>query len=131
MSGVDFDGFARAHGVRLLLQFGSTVSGRTHPASDLDVGALLTRAPDSLHDYGTIAADLQALFPGRAVDLAILNRADPLFLKQVVDGGRLLYGSPRLMAELRIYAFKRYQDHRPFFEMERAYIRRKAAAVAR
>ena len=90
---------------------------------------LLTRVPASLHEYGTIAADLQALFPGRAVDLAILNRADPLFLKQVVDRGRLLYGSPRLLAEVRIYVFTRYQDHRPFLEIERAYVRRKAAAA--
>lgn len=64
--------------------------------------------------------DLQRCFPDRELDLAIVNRADPLFLKHVVDGGRLLYGSTRALAELKILAFKRYQDHRPYLVMERA-----------
>jgi predicted nucleotidyltransferase len=35
-----FDDIARRHGVRLLLQYGSTVSGRTHAHSDVDVGVM-------------------------------------------------------------------------------------------
>jgi hypothetical protein len=38
----------RAHGIRLLPQFGPTVSGRTHAASDIDLAALLERRPGSL-----------------------------------------------------------------------------------
>lgn len=67
---------------------------------------------------------LQRLFPGREVDLVVLNRADPLLLKQVLEGCRLLIGSPRQLAELKIYAFRRYQDHRRFLAMERAHVRR-------
>ena len=65
------------------------------------------------------------------MDLAVLNHADPLLLKQVVDGCRLLYGAPRALSELRMYAFKRYQDHRRFLAMERDYVRRKVAAASR
>jgi len=32
--------------------------------------------------------------------------------------------SPRRLAELKIYAFKRYQDHRRFLDMEREHVRR-------
>lgn len=46
MYGMDPDRLAvvcRTHGVRLLLQFGSTVSGREHAASDVDLAVLLER----------------------------------------------------------------------------------------
>lgn len=58
----------------------------------MDVAVLLERPPASLYDYGSIAADLQPCFPDRTLDLAIINRADPRFLKQIVDGCRLLSG---------------------------------------
>ena len=58
------------------------------------------------------------------MDLAILDRADPLFLKKVLERCRLLAGSPRRLAKLKIYAFKRYQDHRPYLALERAYVDR-------
>lgn len=131
MATVDFGPFARARGVRLLLQFGSTVTGPVHAGSDLDLAVMLDRPPASLLEYGALAADLQALLPGPEVDLAVLNHADPLLLKQVVDGCRLLYGDPRALSELRLYAFKRYQDHRRFLAMERDYVRRKVAAATR
>lgn len=125
------EAFARKHGVRLLLQFGSTVSGRTHPGSDVDLAVLLHRVPQSLSGSGEIAAGVQAFFPGREADVAIINSADPLFLKQILSRCRLLYGAPRTLAELKMYAFRRYQDHRRFLTMEREYVRRKIAAAAR
>jgi len=53
----------------------------------------------------------------------ILNRADPLFLKQIVEGCELLYGFERALAELKMVAFRRYQDHRRYLAMERDYVR--------
>ncbi len=76
-------------------------------------------------------ADLQTLVTDRAVDLVFLNHADPLLLKQVTDHCALVYGTPGRLAELKLYAFKRYQDYRPYLEMERAYVDRKIVAMAR
>ncbi len=121
----------RTHGIRLLLQFGSTVSDRVHAASDLDLAVLLERRPESLDAHAELLGDLQALLPGREVDVALINSADPLFLKRITEQCRLLYGSPRALHELKIYAFKRYQDHRQFLAMERAYVRAKIRALAR
>src|SRR5947207_11943326 len=109
---------ARRHGVLLLVQFGSSVIGRLHPDSDVDFGALVERVPDSLSAHADLIADLQALVPDREVDLVFLNRADPLLLKQITDHCALVYGSPRRLAELKLHAFKRYQDHRPYLAME-------------
>jgi predicted nucleotidyltransferase len=120
---------ARAHGVELVVQFGSTVSGTSHAESDLDLAVLVTRAPLSYAAHAELAAALQSLVPGREVDLVVLNHADPLLLHQVTEHGRLLYGQAVRWAELRAYAFRRYQDHRRFLEMERDYVERAIAAA--
>ena len=122
---------ARKHGIRLLLQFGSTVSGRTHPRSDVDLAVLVERRPESLDAQVDLVSDVASLLPGRDADVAVINGADPLFLKQITERCRLLYGSERALHELRIYAWKRYQDHRRFLAMERDYVIRKISAVGR
>ena len=122
---------AAAHGVRLLVQFGSTVRGRAHGRSDVDLGVLLEQASPDLEAYGSLAQDLQGCFHDRPVDVAVLNHADPLFLKQVMDGARLLYGPVRRFQELRILAFKRYQDHRRFLALERDVVARRLGGEAR
>ena len=121
---------ARKHGMVLVLLYGSAVSGPTHARSDVDVAVLLDRATVPFREWGEVAADLQALWPGRKVDLAFLNRADPLFLRKITERCRLLYGSPRRFAELKMYAFKRYQDHRRYLGLEREYVARTLRALA-
>lgn len=128
---LSFAEIAERHGASLLLQYGSTVGGSTHAASDVDIGVLYDRSPPSLLDQGALIDDLQEHFPGRRVDLAMLDRADPLFLKQVLESCRLLAGSPRRLAELKIYAFKRYQDHRRYLPLERQYVDRVLADLGR
>ena len=44
------------------------------------------------------------------VDLVLLNRADPLLLKKITERCALVYGPERRLHELKMYAFKRYQD---------------------
>ena len=127
MSSSPFDAIARRHGARLLLQFGSTVSGRTHPGSDLDIAVLFDGDPGYAR-LGALLGDLQAALPGRVLDLGLLNHADPLFLKKVLEAPRRLAGSPRELAELRIYAFRRYQDHRRFLRLEQRHVDRFLAA---
>lgn len=119
---------ARRHGIALVIRFGSTVTGRTHPGSDVDFGVLFERLPPTLAEELRVIADLQALEPGAPVDVSVLNRADPLLLKQVTDHARLEYGSEPRFEAFRRYAFKRYHDHRPYFELERQYVERAIAS---
>jgi uncharacterized protein len=127
MSPSPFDAIARRHGARLLVQFGSTISGHVHAASDVDVAVLFEGDP-SYTRLGGLLADLEPAFQGRVVDLGLLNRADPLFLKNVLQNARLLAGSPRDLALLRLYAFRRYQDHRRFLRQEERHLDRFLAA---
>lgn len=123
MNGTDFQAIARKHGARLLLQFGSTVTGREHAKSDVDLAVLFEGDP-TFSRLGALLADVESAFPGRTVDLALLNRADPLFLKKVLESARLLAGTARELAELRLRAFRRYQDHRRYLALEREFMDR-------
>jgi len=118
------------HRVRLVLQHGSTVSGHVHAKSDLDIAVLFEDDHESLARVAALSVDVQGLYPGRELDVAVMNHADPLFLKKIVERCQLLYGSPRVLAELRMYAFRRYQDHRRFLAVERSYVRRSLQRMA-
>jgi predicted nucleotidyltransferase len=115
---------AQRHGIILLLRFGSSVTGRMHAQSDVDLAVLLDRLPGTLEAHAALVQDLQRLFPDREVDVALLNRADPLFLKKVTEHCLLLYGPVGALQRLKIYAFRRHQDHRRYLELERRYVER-------
>jgi predicted nucleotidyltransferase len=116
------DDIARRHAILLLLQFGSTVTGRAHADSGLDLAVLLEHESRSLIDQMDLIGDLQALTPGREVDIALLNTADPLFLRKIVETATLVYGPARRFYEFKTYAFKRYQDHRRYLALECDYV---------
>jgi predicted nucleotidyltransferase len=131
MNPADVQAIANTHGLLLLLRFGSSVTGHLHALSDVDLAVLFERAPESLGALADLTADLQKLLPDREVDVAVLNHADPLFLKQVTEHCELVYGAPRRLAEFKMYAFRRYQDHRRYLDMERAYVDRAIGAMTR
>lgn len=120
----DLENIARKHGLVLALKFGSAVRGQVHPRSDVDLAILLDRPNVTLREHAEILESLQTLFPDRELDLALINHADPLFLKKITEDCELLCGSPERLQALKLYAFKRYQDHRRFFDMERRFAAR-------
>jgi predicted nucleotidyltransferase len=120
---------ARRSGIRLVLQFGSTVTGIRHPLSDVDIAVQFDRADVPLRQLLEITEELQKLIPDQKIDLAVLNRADPLFLKQIVDRCLLLFGRSQDLARLRMYAFTRYQDYRRFLAIERQFVGDRLAAL--
>ena len=125
------DAIASTHGILLLVQFGSSVSGSLRPDSDIDLAALVERAPASLAEHAQLLADLQSLFPDREVDLVLLNRADPLLLRKITEHCALIHGTTRRFHELKLYAFKRYQDHRRYLALERDWVAKAIGALAR
>src|SRR6266850_6965151 len=131
MTPVDLAVIAERHGIRMLLQFGSTVTGKVHERSDVDLGVVLDRPSIGLRERAELEPDLQSLFPGRKIDLAMLNHADPLFLKQVTDNCRLLHGTESALRQLKLYAFKRYQDHRRYLDLERRFVAEALATTTR
>lgn len=108
----------------LVILFGSIVSGREHAGSDLDIAVRHAVQIMPYKEYADLSRDLHETFPGRKVDLSFINHADPLFLKKITENCRLLYGDPAKLRDLKLYAFKRYQDHRRFLDMERDFVER-------
>ncbi len=120
-----FAALARRHGVRLVVRFGSTVTGRTHAGSDVDLGVVTDRARLSFTAQIDMISNHQAFGDGREVDVAVLNHADPLFLRQVADHCERVYGSPDDFAAFKLRAFHRYQDYSRYLVLEQAFVDRR------
>lgn len=116
---------AKTHNLKLVLIFGSAAKERAHPLSDVDVAVLAEDYESfSLPQQSDLHYEIQRLFEDREVDLVFLNRADPLFMKKILEDCTLLYGNEEQLAKLKIHAYKRYIDHNKYFELEREYAER-------
>ncbi len=100
-------------GVSLIVAFGSRVKGVSHARSDLDIGILCARGFDP-----GIISELSRVFPGEEIDIALLNHADPLLLKEVSESPVLLSGEAVDLQEFRMFAFRRFVEYRPYFILE-------------
>jgi len=87
---------ARRKGIHLVFLFGSSVSRRMHPASDVDIGILFDSVPN-LSQINALTAELSSLLR-REVDLVVLNRASPILKMQVLKKGALVFAR-----DLRVY----------------------------
>ncbi len=98
---------ARRHGIELAVLFGSRAAGTHRPDSDADVAISGAPAADDFEVGGALSEAL-----GANVDLVRLERAGPLLRFHALFYGRLLWGSPRTFARLRLRALKEWQDSR-------------------
>ncbi len=69
--------------------FGSVISGRLHPQSDVDIGVYLRESPGSLDDKLAFIRKVSAAF-NRDVDVIFLNDADIIISMQILTNGELL-----------------------------------------
>ena len=97
----------RAPDLELVVLFGSSVKGRRHPDSDVDVGVRCAGPADldSLHRLLAPALGTDRL------DLVDLRRAGPILAMQVARSGRVLYESrPWTFRQFQSLASRRYCD---------------------
>jgi predicted nucleotidyltransferase len=119
------ESIAARYGLDMVLLFGSAVTGKgEHRRSDVDIAVRHKHRAIGFKEYADLLHELQQLFPEKEIDLSLMNHADPLFLFKITENCRLLFGDPRQLLELKIYAYKRFQDHRRYFNLERAYVNR-------
>lgn len=75
--------------------FGSMARGQAGPRSDVDIGLVLFgRHPTSVQHYWMIAdlaTRLEAFFPGRDVDVVLLEPQGAVFCHEVLLHGRAIY----------------------------------------
>ncbi len=114
---------AKRYGLRLMILFGSQVSGYIHPESDVDI-AVWTERPLSAAQRTQLWIDLSNRFQSE-IDLTVLNHAEPLLLHQVATSGRLLYEDRHgAWLDFKGYAFRYYQDSKKLRDDLTRYLRR-------
>ncbi len=74
-------------GLQLVMVFGSTVSGKIHKKSDLDVAFLFDRPIDTV----ALTNKVINLLHTDNIDVVDLKRASPLLKYSIVKTGRLIY----------------------------------------
>lgn len=118
--------------VLLAYLFGSVVSGRSNPMSDVDLAVLVQPQPDppSLLERQLSLSRGVAQYAGREVDLVLLNRASPLMKYEVTRHGRVLYErrpAERIAFEAR--ARQRYFDLKPMLAFHSEVVLRRIEEV--
>ena len=96
---------------QLVVRFGSTVTGRARPDSDVDI-AVLGERELTLEERERIVIDLAQRhgIPEDRIDLVDLRTASPILLHEVAEKGVLLQGDPDDFLHFRVSAWKIYQD---------------------
>ncbi|MBS3139948.1 nucleotidyltransferase domain-containing protein [Candidatus Woesearchaeota archaeon] len=116
---------AQKYDLELILAFGSQIGGKARQDSDLDIAVLPGRSKDfNLDKYSSLISDLSEVFSGKEIDLSFINKANPLLLKRVCDNALLLSGTLEKFIEVRLRAFKYFQDYLPYFKLEEMGVRR-------
>jgi len=115
----DIAGMARRYGISLVVLFGSVAAGTARPDSDIDIGVLFADGNVDLRRTLEVQREISHLCGDREVDLAVINRADPFFMKKISERCEFLYAEPGKDAAFLLNAFRRYQDHRKYLKMER------------
>jgi len=116
---------AKKYELELIILFGSVAQGRARRDSDADV-AVKSRAKLDFRKQLRLAGDLRDVF-NREVDLSLVEYANPLLLRQICGYGKLIYGSGSKFSNLKLYSFHRYNDYKPYFNMEEQMVKQAAA----
>jgi predicted nucleotidyltransferase len=99
--------------LKLVVLYGSKISGTSRSDSDFDVAVLSAKKPD-YRLFNQLFAD--RIFKGENVDIRFLNQADPLYAMEVVKDGILLFGDQDEFDDLKVLVNKKYiDDGRKYF----------------
>lgn len=96
-------------GLRLILLFGSIITGKVHGKSDIDLAFLFNKSVNIL----TLTNRIIRLLHTDNIDVVDLRRASPLLRFSAVKSGMLLYErEPGMFNEFYSLSFRMYVDTR-------------------
>lgn len=123
--------WCRGQPVRLCVLFGSQATGKTHPASDVDVAVWPERPLSSSLKLGWLQA-LEALLDKDVTLVLVSPDLDPVLGFEIVRDGRLVFESePGLWLRRRAQLWHAYNDSLPFRRAARQQLREFAEKVRR
>jgi len=102
--------WCQKHKIDFCLLFGSSVTGKVHQNSDIDL-AIFSAKNGLLQKKLQLIGELEDTIDA-TVDLTILHAdISPLLLHEIMTKGKLLYNSnPEIYIDKQIYAIKLYDD---------------------
>lgn len=121
---------AQKYDLRLVLLFGSQVDGKQlHYESDFDV-AYLSRQKLDLMEEAKMMLAMTPYFHSENIDLVNLKNAPPLLYYAVFDKCQVLFTEDELLfPTLRIYAFRKFIEMQPIYELQRQRLREYAKQI--
>lgn len=123
--------FAGRAEVAAAFLFGSQASGRSNAASDVDI-AILFHWESNREDLrlSELITDLIGILRRQDVDVAILNDASPVLLREVAVHGHVIYSeNEEIVAEFGIWALQQYEDTRPLRRLQDELIEQRLARL--
>ncbi len=91
---------------------GSAGTPRFHEKSDIDVAVYWSKMPE-FQEVSDLTAQLEEAF-GRDVDLVGLNQVDPIFARQVIETGRLVFVDPKQKGVLLNWQMQKMSEYPDF-----------------
>jgi len=121
---------AQKYDLRLVLLFGSQVDGKQlHNESDFDVAYLSKRKLDLMEEAKMMLA-MTPYFHNDNIDLVNLKNAAPLLYYAVFDKCQILFQEDELLfPTLRIYAFRKFVEMQPIYELQRQRLKEYAKKI--
>ena len=121
---------AKRYDLRLVLLFGSRVDGKQlHKESDFDVAYLSKRKMD-LMEEARMMTEIAPYFHSDDIDLVNLKNAVPLLYYAVFDKCQVLFQEDELLfPTLRIYAFRKFVEMQPIYELRHQRLRERAKQI--
>jgi len=117
--------------VRLLVAFGSRVTGTPPPADHSDLDLAILPAHDRERSFFEYYTELSAIFRHESLDLSFLNKADPLFRYEIMKNAMLLFGDIDDFLEYRAFAYKDFIDSEDLRTLEERLFQKKMASIRR
>lgn len=107
-------------GLRLVILFGSLVTGKMHGRSDIDLGFLYEEDVDIL----ALTRRVTGLLKADNVDVVDLRRASPLLKFSAARNCRILFeGTPGVFSEFLSLAFRRFVDTKKLRDAQHSVVR--------
>ncbi|TAN33001.1 nucleotidyltransferase domain-containing protein [Patescibacteria group bacterium] len=108
---------AKQAGLDFVVLFGSAARGKTHKYSDIDI-AVKTKGPISYYEEAGLRENFCHIFGRGDVEVVNARGASPLLMLQIGRDGVPLYEDKvGEFAKFRMYAFKRYVEAKPLYEL--------------
>lgn len=123
-----FKELAEKYKIRLIVQFGSSVTGKTHQLSDFDI-AYLSAAPLDFAEKSELVLDLAVVLniPIDKIDLTNINNASPLLLKEIFKTGQPFFQeNNETFDRYKIYSSRLFDDSAFIFKDTERFLREKA-----